>query len=177
MLENNVSNYTEKQQLNAKLKILRKIVAIVYILNMLISRLFGGIDTVQQFYEHNYAESNTISHTYITNDVYQTDLPTILAESEEAGFFLAIADEGRKIFVMGHPEYDRLTLDKEYKRDKSKGLSIDLPVNYYPNDDENEKPLLQWRSHGNILYANWLNYYVYQETPYEFINTGKIVGK
>ena len=102
---------------------------------------------------------------------------TILAESKEAGFFLAIADEGRKIFVMGHPEYDRLTLDKEYKRDKSKGLPIDVPVNYYPNDDENEKPLLQWRSHGNILYANWLNYYVYQETPYEFINTGKIVGK
>ena len=102
---------------------------------------------------------------------------TILAESKEAGFFLAIADEGRKVFVMGHPEYDRMTLYKDYKRDKGKCLPIDLPVNYYPNDDENEKPLLQWRSHGNILYANWLNYYVYQETPYEFINTGKIVGK
>ena len=70
---------------------------------------------------------------------------TILAESEEAGVFLAIADEGRKIFVMGHPEYDRVTLDKEYKRDKDKGLDIKMPVNYYPNDDDTQKPRLQWR--------------------------------
>ena len=117
-------------------------------------------------------------HTEVrTEDIRKVKELTILAESETAGVFLAIADEGRKIFVMGHPEYDRLTLDKEYKRDKSKGLPIDLPVNYYPNNDENEKPLLQWRSHGNILYSNWLNYYVYQATPYEFINTGEIIGK
>lgn len=102
---------------------------------------------------------------------------TVLAESEEAGVFLAIADEGRKIFVMGHPEYDRLTLDKEYKRDKEKGLPIALPVNYYPNGDETEKPLLLWRSHGNILYSNWLNYYVYQATPYEYIYTSGIDRK
>lgn len=102
---------------------------------------------------------------------------TILAESKEAGVFLAVADEGRRIFVMGHPEYDRITLDKEYKRDKSKGLPINIPVNYYPNDDENQKPLLQWRSHGNILYSNWLNYYVYQMTPFEFINTVDILEK
>lgn len=102
---------------------------------------------------------------------------TILAESEEAGVFLAIADEGRKIFVMGHPEYDRYTLDKEYKRDKGKGLPIDLPVNYYPENDEEQKPLLSWRSHGSILYSNWLNYYVYQMTPFEFINTEEIVGR
>lgn len=91
--------------------------------------------------------------------------------------FLAIADEGRRIFVMGHPEYDRVTLDKEYKRDKEKGLPIDLPVNYYPDDDDTKKPRLEWRSHGNILYSNWLNYYVYQTTPYEFIDTAEIVGK
>ena len=102
---------------------------------------------------------------------------TILAESDEAGFFLGMADDGRKIFVMGHPEYDRLTLDAEYKRDKNKGLPIELPVNYYPDDDDTKKPLLRWRSHGNILYSNWLNYYVYQETPYEFINTDLIYGK
>lgn len=102
---------------------------------------------------------------------------TILAESDVAGVFLAIADEGRRIFVMGHPEYDRYTLDKEYKRDKSKGLPIDLPVNYYPDDDDTQKPKLEWRSHGNILYSNWLNYYVYQTTPYEFIDTAEIVGK
>ena len=102
---------------------------------------------------------------------------TILAESEEAGLFLAMAEGGRKIFVMGHPEYDRVTLDKEYKRDKDKGLDIKMPVNYYPNDDDTQKPRLQWRSHGNILYSNWLNYYVYQTTPFQFINTDEIVGK
>lgn len=102
---------------------------------------------------------------------------TILAESDEAGVFLAIANEGERIFVMGHPEYDRITLDKEYKRDKDKGLQIALPVNYYPEDDERRRPHLQWRSHGNILYSNWLNYYVYQQTPYEFINTAEILGK
>ena len=85
--------------------------------------------------------------------------------------------EGKKIFVMGHPEYDRLTLDAEYKRDKEKGLPIDLPVNYYPDDDCTKRPYLLWRSHGNILYANWLNYYVYQQTPYDFINTAEIIGK
>ena len=117
-------------------------------------------------------------HTEVrTEDIRKVKELTILAESEEAGVFLAIADEGRKIFVMGHPEYDRLTLDKEYKRDKNKGLPINLPVNYYPNDDETAKPKLQWRSHGNILYSNWLNYYVYQQTPYEFIHTEEIVGK
>ena len=91
--------------------------------------------------------------------------------------FLCMTDDGKQIFLMGHPEYDRLTLDKEYKRDKSKGLPIQIPVNYYPQDDDTKKPLLQWRSHGNILYANWLNYYVYQQTPYEFINTAEILNK
>jgi len=136
-------------------------------------------------------------HTEVrAEDIRAVKELTILAESEEAGVFLAIADEGRKIFVMGHPEYDRITLDGEYKRDKSKGLPIDrvtldkeykrdkdkgldikMPVNYYPNDDDTQKPRLQWRSHGNILYSNWLNYYVYQTTPFQFINTDEIVGK
>ncbi|MEY8333260.1 homoserine O-succinyltransferase [Lachnospiraceae bacterium 47-T17] len=94
---------------------------------------------------------------------------TILAESEEAGVFLVIDNDGRKIFLMGHPEYDRRTLHKEYMRDKAQGLPIEVPVNYYPDDDCTKKPCLQWRSHGNILYSNWLNYYVYQQTPYEYI--------
>ncbi len=92
----------------------------------------------------------------------------LLADSKEAGIFLCMSKDGRQIFVMGHPEYDRLTLDKEYKRDKAKGMDIALPKNYYPNDDPGKKPLLQWRSHADILYTNWLNYYVYQATPYEF---------
>ena len=117
-------------------------------------------------------------HTEVRlSDIQKTKELTVLAESDQAGFFLAIDDEGKRIFVMGHPEYDRITLDKEYKRDKGKGLPIQLPVNYYPNDDETKRPGLQWRSHGNILFSNWLNYYVYQQTPYEFIHTGEIVGK
>ena len=93
---------------------------------------------------------------------------TVLAESEEAGVFLAMANEGRRIFVNGHPEYDRYTLDNEYHRDLDKGLPIHIPYHYYPNDDPTKKPLLQWRAHCNNLYSNWLNYYVYQNTPYEW---------
>lgn len=92
---------------------------------------------------------------------------TVLAESDEAGVFLAIAEDGKKIFVNGHPEYDRYTLQNEYFRDLNKGLPIQVPYNYYPEDDPKQKPLLQWRSHSNNLYSNWLNYYVYQITPYE----------
>ena len=96
---------------------------------------------------------------------------TILAESEKAGVFLAMANGGRQIFVMGHPEYDRMTLDKEYQRDKSKGMKISVPENYYESDDDSKKPLLTWRAHGNNLYTNWLNYYVYQVTPYDLEGT------
>lgn len=95
----------------------------------------------------------------------------ILAESEKAGAFLTMADDGRQIFVMGHPEYDRITLDKEYKRDKDKGLPIKMPENYYENDDDTTKPLLTWRATANNLYTNWLNYYVYQVTPYDMVGT------
>lgn len=112
-----------------------------------------------------------------TEDIRAVKELTILAESEEVGVFLAIADEGRRIFVMGHPEYDRITLDKEYKRDIGKGIDIAMPKNYYPKDDPAKRPNLQWRSHGNILYSNWLNYYVYQQTPYDFIDTAGIVKK
>ncbi len=92
---------------------------------------------------------------------------TVLAESDAAGVFLAMAEDGKKIFVNGHPEYDRYTLQNEYHRDLNKGLPIQVPYNYYPQDNPENKPLLQWRSHSNNLYSNWLNYYVYQITPYE----------
>lgn len=91
---------------------------------------------------------------------------TIVAESEDAGVFLAMAENGKKIFITGHPEYDRYTLRNEYVRDKNKGLDIQVPYNYFPSDDPEQKPLLTWRSHSNDLYSNWLNYYVYQLTPY-----------
>lgn len=92
---------------------------------------------------------------------------TILAESKEAGVFIAIAGDGKQIFVTGHPEYDRITLDREYKRDVDKGIEIELPQNYYPDGLTYVRPELTWRAHANTLYTNWLNYYVYQVTPYE----------
>ncbi len=91
----------------------------------------------------------------------------ILAASEEAGVYAVSTDNGRQLFIMGHSEYDPLTLDKEYRRDKNAGLPIQVPKNYYPNDDDTLPPLVTWRSHANLIYANWLNYMVYQTTPYD----------
>lgn len=92
---------------------------------------------------------------------------TVLADSEEAGICMTMAGNGKQIFVFGHLEYDRMTLDEEYKRDLAKGLPIDIPKNYYPGDDPTQKPILSWRAHCNTMYSNWLNYYVYQATPYD----------
>ena len=111
-------------------------------------------------------------HTEVPMDAVRADERiTVLAESDEVGLFLAMADDGRQIFVMGHPEYDRVTLNGEYKRDLSKGLEIAMPKNYYPDDDPEKTPLLKWRATANNLYTNWLNYYVYQATPYDMIGT------
>lgn len=111
-------------------------------------------------------------HTEVPRELLEKDeRMMILADSEEAGVFLCMAKEGRQIFVMGHPEYDRMTLDSEYKRDLGKGLDIQMPVNYYPENNPENKPKLIWRSHANNLYSNWLNYYVYQATPYDLYGT------
>ena len=97
----------------------------------------------------------------------------ILASSEEAGVYIIMNKEGRQIFVMGHSEYDPDTLEREYLRDKSQGLPIHVPVNYYPNDDDTKPPMVRWRGHGNLLYSNWLNYFVYQTTPYDIMAVGQ----
>ena len=111
-------------------------------------------------------------HTEVPIDkVHADERITVLAESDEVGLFLAMAEDGKQIFVMGHPEYDRVTLDVEYKRDLSKGLKIAMPKNYYPDDDPSQTPLLLWRATANNLYTNWLNYYVYQATPYDMLGT------
>ena len=111
-------------------------------------------------------------HTEVSiDDIHACRDLIVLAESDEAGLFLAMAEDGRKIFVMGHPEYDRVTLDTEYHRDLGKNLPIDIPVNYYKGDNPDERPLLMWRAHANNLYTNWLNYYVYQSTPYDLYGT------
>lgn len=107
-------------------------------------------------------------HTTVAKEDIESNCKlTILSDSEEAGIFLAMAEEGKQIFMFGHPEYDRMTLDKEYKRDKNKNLQIDIPENYYPDDNPENRPVMTWRAHSNAIYTNWLNYYVYQVTPYE----------
>ncbi len=91
----------------------------------------------------------------------------ILASSPEAGVYICSTDGGKQIFITGHSEYDPLTLEREYLRDKNAGLPIAPPKNYYPDDDDTREPMVTWRSHANLLYANWLNYMVYQTTPYD----------
>ena len=91
----------------------------------------------------------------------------ILAASEEAGVYAAMTKDGRQIFISGHSEYDRDTLKLEYLRDISQGLSTPVPKNYFPDDDPEAVPFMRWRSHANLLYSNWLNYFVYQTTPYD----------
>ena len=111
-------------------------------------------------------------HTTVpTESIESEEQLIILAESEEAGVFLTMSLDGKQIFGMGHPEYDRVTLNNEYMRDKNKGLEIALPKNYYPDDNFENRPLLTWRSHANNLYTNWVNYYVYQVTPYDLYGT------
>lgn len=121
---------------------------------------------VRGFDDHFYAPHSRYT-TMKKEDIESHDELIVLAESNEAGVFLVMSRDGKQVFVMGHPEYDRVTLDSEYKRDVAKGLEIDLPKNYYPGDNPDCRPRLQWRGHSNALYTNWLNYYVYQVTPYE----------
>ncbi|HDV8360584.1 TPA: homoserine O-succinyltransferase [Bacillus cereus] len=106
-------------------------------------------------------------HTEVReNDIRGVKDLTLLANSEEAGVHLVIGPEGRQVFALGHSEYSCETLKQEYERDRQKGLNMDVPKNYFKHNNPNEKPLVRWRSHGNLLFSNWLNYYVYQETPY-----------
>ena len=91
----------------------------------------------------------------------------ILASSKETGVYAVSTNKGKQIFVTGHSEYDKDTLKNEYLRDKEKGLEIDIPKNYFPNDDPSKEPIVSWRAHANLLFSNWLNYFVYQTTPYD----------
>lgn len=99
-------------------------------------------------------------------DVKQQPELVILAKSEEAGVFLVMSRDGKQVFMQGHPEYDRMTLNNEYHRDLNKGLDPEIPCNYYEDNDPFSMPVLKWRNMANTLYSNWLNYYVYQVTPY-----------
>jgi len=113
-------------------------------------------------------------HTTIyREDIEKVPELKILASSEEAGVYAIMSKGGRQIFVTGHSEYDPDTLEKEYLRDKNQGLPIAVPKNYYPNDDDTQRPIVRWRGHANLLFSNWLNYFVYQTTPYDIMRIGK----
>ena len=105
--------------------------------------------------------------TVLREDIEAVPELNILSSSKEAGVFVVTVKEGRQVFVTGHAEYDADTLRREYLRDKEAGLEIDVPKNYFPNDDDTKEPIVTWRSAANLLYSNWLNYFVYQTTPYD----------
>lgn len=104
--------------------------------------------------------------TVLREDVEKHPELKILASSEEAGVYAVATERGKQIFITGHSEYDADTLKNEYLRDKNAGLPIDVPKNYFPNDDDTKEPVVRWRSHANLIYSNWLNYFVYQITPF-----------
>ncbi len=107
-------------------------------------------------------------HTEVrAEDIRKVPELSILSESEESGVYIVMARNGREVYVTGHSEYSQMTLDTEYKRDLAKGLDINIPQNYYPDNNPDLPPIVRWRSHANLLISNWLNYFVYQETPYD----------
>lgn len=130
------------------------------------SPLFRGLDDV--FYAP-HSRNMEVSQ----EDILKVPELELMAVSPQAGVFAVKSRDNRRFFLTGHPEYDRDTLANEYWRDKNKGLDIAIPENYFPNDDPNQTPLVTWRSTGQLIYNNWLNYYVYQTTPYDLTKLGK----
>lgn len=124
------------------------------------SILFRGFDDV-------FSVPHSRHTTVLREDIEKVPELKILSSSEEAGVYAVAAKKGRQIFITGHSEYDALSLDSEYKRDVAKGLPIEIPKNYYPGDNPENPPVVNWRSCANLLYSNWLNYFVYQTTPYD----------
>lgn len=127
------------------------------------SILFRGFDDV-------FMAPHSRHTTILREDVEKVSALKILAVSPEAGIYAMATDQGRQVFITGHSEYDADTLEREYRRDKEAGLPIEVPVNYYPDDDDTKQPMVSWRSHANLLYSNWLNYFVYQNTPYDIMS-------
>ena len=132
------------------------------------SILFRGFDEVFYVPHSRYT-------TVFREDIENTPLLKILASSEEAGVYAVITPGGKQVFLTGHSEYDAQTLEKEYKRDKALGINPKVPKNYYPGDDDTKPPMVTWRAHATLLFTNWLNYFVYQTTPYD-INKIKSEG-
>ena len=106
-------------------------------------------------------------------DIEAVDGLKIIASSEQAGVYASMSKGGRQIFITGHSEYDADTLKLEYLRDKNQGINPKVPENYFPDDDDTKDPIVRWRSHANLLFSNWLNYFVYQTTPFNIKNIGE----
>lgn len=123
-------------------------------------------ETLVRGFDDTFLAPHSRHTTVFGRDVQQVGALKILSTSEDAGIYLVASKDERQVFITGHAEYDALTLDAEYKRDRDAGLSPGRPENYYPNDNEGRVPSVTWRSHANLLFSNWLNYYVYQKTPY-----------
>ena len=113
-------------------------------------------------------------HTTVKReDIEKVKELKIVASSEKAGIYALLTENGKQVFITGHSEYDANTLNDEYIRDKQRGDKIEIPQNYYPNDDETKQPVVKWRSHAHLLYSNWLNYFVYQTTPFDITEIKK----
>jgi homoserine O-succinyltransferase len=122
-------------------------------------------ELVRGFDDVFYAPHSRFTYTKISDVKKHKDLE-VISESEEAGLYLLATKNKKHVFVTGHSEYDPITLRDEYERDKKKGVQVDIPKNYFPQNDPNQAPNNVWKAHGNLLFSNWLNFYVYQETPY-----------
>ena len=122
--------------------------------------IFRGFDDVFFVPHSRYSEVRR-------HDIEKVPELKIIAESTESGIYMVMARGGREFFITGHSEYSPGTLDFEYHRDLEKGINPEIPANYYFNDDPTQQPIVRWRSHANLLFSNWLNYFVYQETPYD----------
>ena len=132
----------------------------------------GGSQTLIRGYDDYFYAPHSRYTGVKREDVDKHPELTVLAQSEQAGVYLIIGRNGREVYIMGHPEYDNDTLALEYRRDLEKGISPEIPENYFPDGNVNERPLNLWRGHANLLFSNWLNYCVYQETPYELNDIG-----
>ena len=139
------------------------------------AKLFGvfehKVDRISSILFRGFDDTFMVPHSRHTTvnleDILNEPRLKLLASSEKAGVYAVSTEGGRQVFITGHSEYDARTLEKEYLRDKNLGLPIAVPENYYPNDDDTKAPVVSWRSHANLLFSNWLNYFVYQNTPYD----------
>jgi len=130
-------------------------------------RVINGRHKLVRGFDDTFKAPHSRHTTIHKEDIERIPELEILAESKEAGVFLIASQDGRSVYISGHAEYDADTLSREYKRDLGRGLAIEMPKNYYPDNDPERMPPVGWRAHANLLFVNWLNYYVYQETPYD----------